>query len=69
MIQSLPAATTAKARSGGRCSRHWFWIDPVNELIMIGMIQQMGGTGATAVAGMPDVRGLSRIWTYQSFVE
>jgi CubicO group peptidase (beta-lactamase class C family) len=53
----------------GGAAGTWFWIDPVNELIMIGMIQQMGGTGATAVAGMPDVRGLSRIWTYQAFVE
>jgi CubicO group peptidase (beta-lactamase class C family) len=53
----------------GGAAGTWFWIDPVNELIMIGMIQQMSGTGATAAAGMPDVRGLSRIWTYQSFVE
>jgi CubicO group peptidase (beta-lactamase class C family) len=53
----------------GGAAGTWFWIDPANELIMIGMIQQMGGTGATAVAGMPDVRGLSRVWTYQSIVE
>jgi CubicO group peptidase (beta-lactamase class C family) len=53
----------------GGAAGTWFWIDPENELIMIGMIQQMSGTGAATVAGVPDVRGLSRIWTYQSFVE
>jgi CubicO group peptidase (beta-lactamase class C family) len=40
----------------------WFWIDPVHELIVIGMIQQRGD-------GLPDFRALSRSLTYQAIVE
>jgi len=53
----------------GGAAGTWFWIDPVNDLIVIGMIQHMSGTGAVAAAGMPDVRGLSRVWTYQSIMD
>jgi hypothetical protein len=37
----------------------WFWIDPTDDLIVIGMIQQVAGTGAAAVLGVPDMRGLT----------
>ena len=47
----------------------WFWIDPVNDLIVIGMIQQAAGTGAAMVGGVPDVRGLSHAWTYQAILK
>ena len=40
----------------------WFWIDPVHELIFVGMIQQRGDA-------MPDLRLLSRSLTYQAIVE
>jgi CubicO group peptidase (beta-lactamase class C family) len=40
----------------------WFWIDPVYELVVVGMIQHRGD-------GMPDLRGLSRSLTYQAIVE
>jgi len=40
----------------------WFWIDPVEDLIFVGMIQQMG-------RGVPDVRSLSRRLTYQAILE
>jgi CubicO group peptidase (beta-lactamase class C family) len=40
----------------------WFWIDPVYDLIVVGMIQHRG-------EGMPDLRGLSRALTYQAIVE
>jgi CubicO group peptidase (beta-lactamase class C family) len=53
----------------GGAAGTWFWIDPVNDLIMIGMIQQVAGTGATAAMGVPDVRGLSRAYTYQAIVK
>lgn len=53
----------------GGAAGTWFWIDPVNDLIVIGMIQQVAGTGAVAVRGVPDVRGLSRAYTYQAIVE
>jgi CubicO group peptidase (beta-lactamase class C family) len=55
----------------GGAAGTWFWIDPINDLVFVGMIQQVAGTGAgtAAPAGVPDVRGLSRTYTYQSFVE
>jgi CubicO group peptidase (beta-lactamase class C family) len=40
----------------------WFWIDPVYQLIVIGMIQERG-------EGVPDFRALSRSLTYQAIVE
>ncbi|MGH8235624.1 MAG: serine hydrolase domain-containing protein, partial [Steroidobacteraceae bacterium] len=40
----------------------WFWIDPVYNLIVVGMIQHRGD-------GSPDVRGLSRSLTYQAIVK
>jgi CubicO group peptidase (beta-lactamase class C family) len=53
----------------GGAAGTWFWIDPVNDLIVVGMIQQAAGTGAAAVAAVPDVRGLSHAWTYQAIVK
>lgn len=53
----------------GGAAGTWFWIDPVNDLIVIGMIQQAAGTGAAAVAAVPDVRGLSHAWTYQAILK
>jgi CubicO group peptidase (beta-lactamase class C family) len=50
----------------GGAAGTWFWIDPTDDLIVIGMIQQVAGTGAAAVAGVPDVRGLSHIYVYQA---
>jgi CubicO group peptidase (beta-lactamase class C family) len=40
----------------------WFWIDPVYNLIVVGMIQHRGD-------GTPDVRALSRSLTYQAIVK
>lgn len=53
----------------GGAAGTWFWIDPVNDLIVVGMIQQVAGTGAAAVSAVPDVRGLSHAWTYQAIVK
>jgi CubicO group peptidase (beta-lactamase class C family) len=53
----------------GGAAGTWFWIDPVNDLIVVGMIQQAAGTGAAAVTGVPDVRGLSHAWTYQAILK
>jgi CubicO group peptidase (beta-lactamase class C family) len=53
----------------GGAAGTWFWIDPVNDLVVVGMIQQVAGTGAAAVSGVPDVRGLSHAWTYQAIVK
>jgi len=53
----------------GGAAGTWFWIDPVNDLIVLGMIQQAAGTGAVATGAVPDVRGLSRAWVYQAIVK
>jgi CubicO group peptidase (beta-lactamase class C family) len=53
----------------GGAAGTWFWIDPVNDLIVVGMIQQVAGTGAAAVAAVPDVRGLSHALTYQAIIK
>jgi CubicO group peptidase (beta-lactamase class C family) len=54
----------------GGAAGTWFWIDPVNDLIVVGMIQQVAGTGAAAAGGaLPDVRGLSHAWTYQAILK
>jgi CubicO group peptidase (beta-lactamase class C family) len=52
----------------GGAAGTWFWIDPVNDLIVLGMIQQVSGTGAAAANGVPDVRGLSHNLTYQAII-
>ena len=46
----------------GGAAGTWFWIDPVEDLIFVGMIQQRG-------ARRPDVRSISRQLTYQAIVE
>lgn len=41
----------------------WFWIDPVEELTFVGMIQQRGDPRR------PDVASLARQLTYQAITE
>jgi CubicO group peptidase (beta-lactamase class C family) len=53
----------------GGAAGTWFWIDPTDDLIVIGMIQQLSGTGAAAAFMVPDVRGLSRAYVYQAIVD
>ena len=53
----------------GGAAGTWFWIDPTDDLIVIGMIQQIAGTGAAAAFMVPDVRGLSRAYVYQAILE
>jgi CubicO group peptidase (beta-lactamase class C family) len=40
----------------------WFWIDPVENLVFVGMVQQFG-------AERPDLRSLSRRLTYQAILK
>lgn len=53
----------------GGAAGTWFWIDPANDLIVIGMIQQAAGTGAAAISALPDMRGLSHALTYQAVIK
>ncbi len=48
----------------GGAAGTWFWIDPVENLVFVGMIQQFGGSVA-----VPDVRGASRRALYQSIMK
>ena len=53
----------------GGAAGTWFWIDPTDDLIVIGMIQQISGEGAAAAAHqVPDVRGLSHTYVYQAIL-
>ena len=45
----------------GGAAGTWFWIDPLEDLVFVGMIQQFG-------QNRPDVRSLSRRLTYQAIV-
>ena len=46
----------------GGAAGTWFWIDPVEDLVFVGMIQQFGGR-------RPDVRSLTRQLTYRAITE
>ncbi len=46
--------------SWGGAAGTWFWIDPTNDLIFVGMIQRMGGTGGD------DLGTAARTLTYQA---
>lgn len=48
----------------GGAAGTWFWIDPVEDLVFVGMIQQFGGSKP-----VPDVRGSSRRMIYQAIME
>jgi CubicO group peptidase (beta-lactamase class C family) len=45
----------------------WFWIDPANELIFIGMIQNL--RGSIPGGGTPDVRNLSAQLIYPALTD
>jgi len=55
-------SVSAGEYSWGGAAGTWFWIDPVEDLVFVGMIQQGGG-------GRPDVRSLSRQLTYGAITE
>jgi CubicO group peptidase (beta-lactamase class C family) len=52
----------------GGAAGTWFWIDPNDDLIVIGMIQQINGSGGAATE-VPDVRGLSHAYVYQAIMD
>jgi CubicO group peptidase (beta-lactamase class C family) len=41
----------------------WFWIDPTNDVVFVGIIQRWAGMGG------PDVENLTRALTYQALVD
>ena len=50
----------------GGAAGTWFWIDPVENVTFVGMIQQFAGSGNP---GVPDVTGISRRALYQAITE
>ena len=54
--------TSVGEYSWGGAAGTWFWIDPVEELIFVGMIQQRGGR-------RPNVSSISHRATYQAIIE
>lgn len=48
--------------SWGGAAGTWFWVDPTNDVIFVGMIQRMGGTGGD------DLGGMARTLTYQALI-
>ena len=47
--------------SWGGAAGTWFWVDPANDLIFVGMVQRLGG-------GVEDLRPQSRVFTYQALI-
>ena len=45
----------------------WFWIDPTNDVVVVGMMQNVNGS--TPTGGSPQVRPLSRRLVYQALVD
>jgi CubicO group peptidase (beta-lactamase class C family) len=45
----------------------WFWIDPTNDVVVVGMMQNLSGSSPTG--GSPQVRPLSRQLVYQALVD
>ena len=52
----------AVSMSWGGAAGTWFWIDPTNDLLFVGMIQRMGGTGGD------DLGTQARTLTYQALL-
>lgn len=50
--------------SWGGIAGTWFWIDPANDLVFVGIIQRRGG-----VPGAPSIDEMARQLTYQALVE
>jgi CubicO group peptidase (beta-lactamase class C family) len=64
------AANTPEPRGSfywGGAFGTWFWLDPVNDVVVIGMIQNVNGSSPTG--GSPQVRALSRKLVYQALVD
>jgi CubicO group peptidase (beta-lactamase class C family) len=49
--------------SWGGAAGTWFWVDPTNDIVFVGMIQRFGGTGG------PDLGTATRTLVYQALVD
>jgi CubicO group peptidase (beta-lactamase class C family) len=65
VVKDPRAAGTLEGKgtmSWGGAAGTWFWIDPTNDLIFVGMIQRLGGTGGD------DLGSMARTLTYQALL-
>jgi CubicO group peptidase (beta-lactamase class C family) len=63
VVEDPRAAGTLEGRntmSWGGAAGTWFWIDPTNDVVFVGMIQRLGGVGGE------DLGGEARTLTYQA---
>ena len=70
IVMDPAAANTPEGRNSfywGGAFGTWFWIDPTNDVVVVGMIQNVGGSSPTG--GSPQVRPLSRQLVYQALVD
>jgi CubicO group peptidase (beta-lactamase class C family) len=70
IVMDPGAANTPEGRNSfywGGAFGTWFWIDPTNDVIVIGMMQNVAGS--TPTGGSPQVRPLSRQLVYQALVD
>jgi CubicO group peptidase (beta-lactamase class C family) len=70
IVMDPAAAKTPEGRNSfywGGAFGTWFWIDPTNDVVVIGMMQNVAGS--TPTGGSPQVRPLSRQLVYQALVD
>jgi CubicO group peptidase (beta-lactamase class C family) len=70
IVMDPAAANTPEARGSfywGGAFGTWFCLDPVNDMVVIGMIQNVNGSSPTG--GSPQMRALSRKLVYQALVD
>ena len=70
VVMDPAAANTPEGRNSfywGGAFGTWFWIDPTNDLAVVGMMQNLGGSSPTG--GSPQVRPVSRQLVYQALVD
>ena len=70
IIMDPAKANTPEGRNSfywGGAFGTWFWLDPTNDLLVIGMIQNV--SGSTPTGGSPQVRPLSRKLVYAALVD
>lgn len=70
IVMDPAVANTPEGRSSfywGGAFGTWFWIDPTNDVVVVGMMQNVAGS--TPTGGSPQVRPLSRQLVYQALVD
>ncbi len=70
IVMDPAVANTMEGRNSfywGGAYGTWFWIDPTNDIVVVGMMQNLGGSSPTG--GSPQVRPLSRQLVYQALTD